>query len=483
MQFNSFIFICAFMPLMIIVYFVGMKIHSIAGKILLIMGSVLFYAYSDWSILIVMGISLITNFIFAKYIERSGKWSKLFLAIPTIINVGLLLYFKYTNFIIENSNLWFGTNIAFKELVLPIGISFFTFQQIAYVVAIYRKQIEKAVLIDYLAYILYFPKILMGPLMDPVDFINQINNEKCNKIDWDNIAYGIKIFSFGLLKKMLFADTFANAVSWGYTNIGTATSMDWLFIMLFYTFEIYFDFSGYTDMAVGSSLMFNIVLPINFDSPYKAVSIRDFWKRWHISLTQFFTKYIYIPLGGSKNGVYRTCENIMIVFLISGFWHGANWTFILWGALHGVFSILDRMIEKTGKKPFEPFRWMITFGIINVLWLLFRSDSIEQWRKILETIVCFADTNVSNDLINLFSIPETQFFNHIIPYIGSLSGMIRGFWMFAFVLSSSIICFVPDNNYRKMKKISITTMLFAAVAFVWGFISLSRESVFIYFGF
>lgn len=483
MQFNSFIFICAFMPLMVITYFVGMRINSMTGKILLVVGSVLFYAYSDWSILIVLVISLIINFIFAKFIEISGKWSKLFLVIPTIINVALLLYFKYTNFIIENSNLWFGTEIALKEMAMPIGISFFTFQQIAYMVAIYKKQIGKVIFIDYVAFMLYFPKMLMGPLMDPVDFMNQINDERCKRIDWDNITYGIKIFSFGLFKKMLLADTFAAAVSWGYTNIETTTSMDWLFIMLFYTFEIYFDFSGYTDMAVGSSLMFNIVLPVNFDSPYKAVSIRDFWKRWHISLTQFFTKYIYIPLGGSKKGIYRTCENVMIVFLISGIWHGAGWTFILWGVLHGVLSLLDRMIDKSGMKPFEPFRWVATFGVINVLWLLFRSDSIEQWRKILETIVCFADTNVSDDLINIFSIPEVQFFNHVIPAIGSLSGMIRGFWMHAFVLSSSIICFVPDNNYRRMQTISNVTMLLAATAFVWGFISLSRESVFIYFGF
>ena len=450
---------------------------------LLILGSVLFYAYSDWSVLVIMGISLIINYVFARYIERSGKWSKLFLTVPTVINVALLLYYKYTDFAIENSNLWFGTEIALKELVLPIGISFFTFQQIAYIVAVYKKQIEKVVLIDYLAYILYFPKILMGPLMDPVDFMNQINNEKCRKIDWDNIAYGIKIFSFGLLKKMLLADTFAKAVSWGYTNIETATSMDWILIMLFYTFEIYFDFSGYTDMAVGSSLMFNIVLPINFDSPYKAVSIRDFWKRWHISLTRFFTKYIYIPLGGSKKGMFWTCINTMIVFLISGIWHGANWTFILWGVLHGAFVLFDRMIEKSGKKPFEPFRWLLTFGVINILWLLFRSDSIKQWGEILETITYFTDTRVSSDLLYVFFVQETSFLSHIIPVIGSRSVLTRGFWMIVFILVSSVICFLPDNNYRRLRNNSIVTMLLAAVAFVWGFISLSGESVFVYFGF
>lgn len=471
------------MPLMIIAYFAGMKIHHMAGKILLIAGSVLFYAYSDWSVFLIMGISLIINYGFAKYIESSGKWSKLFLAIPTVVNVVLLLYFKYTDFIIGNINLWFGTDIALKELILPLGISFFTFQQIAYVAAVYTKQIEKVVLVDYLAYILYFPKILMGPLMDPVDFIDQINDEKCRKINWDNIACGVKIFSFGLFKKMLLADTFANAVSWGYENIGKATSMDWILIMLFYTFEIYFDFSGYTDMAVGSSLMLNIVLPINFDSPYKAVSIRDFWKRWHISLTQFFTKYIYIPLGGSRKGMLWTGINTMLVFLISGIWHGANWTFILWGILHGAFVLFDRMIEKSGKKLFEPLRWTLTFGVINILWLLFRSDSIMQWREILKTVTYFVDTRVSNDLLYTFFIQERIFFNHIIPAVGSWSALVRGFWMLVFVITASVICFIPDNNYRRMRHNSIVTMLFAAAAFIWGFISLGGETVFIYLGF
>lgn len=541
MQFDSFIFICAFMPLMVMLYFAGMKIHSLAGKILLIVGSVLFYAYSGWSTLIVMGISLVINFGFAIYIERFGKRRKLYLAIPAVINVVLLLYFKYVNIVIGNCNLCFGTEFALKEFVIPIGISVFTFQQIAYVIAVYKGEIEKVKVVDYLAYILYFPKILMGPLMDPVDFINQVNDEKCKTIDWDNIACGLKIFCFGLFKKALLADTFANAVSWGYTNMGTATSADWLLIMLFYTFEIYFVFSGYSDMAVGSSLMLNIVLPINFDSPYKAVSIRDFWKRWNISLTQFFTKYVFIPLGGSKKGMIRTCINFMIVFLISGIWYGAGWTFILWGVLIGalslfgvvfnrilslfgvvfnralsslravlnrtqgllggapgrILSFLDRMTAQIHKKPigslrrmtsgdkksFKYFRWALAFAVTNVLWLLFRSDSVGQWGKILATIGRFADMNVSNDLMNIFSVPETLFLNHVIPVIGSLSGMIRGFWMLVFVFSSAIICFIPVNNYKKLRENSIVTMLLAAAGFVWGIISLSSESVFVYFGF
>ncbi len=305
-----------------------------------------------------------------------------------VSNVLLLFYFKYLNFFITNINAIFTKEIPLKEIILPLGISFFTFQQIMYVVSVYRNQISLNVL-DYLVYILYFPKLLMGPLNDPKEFIDQINEDERKKGDWNNIANGLKILSFGLFKKLVLADTFAIAVNWAYTNIDVATSMDWLLAMLFYTFEIYFDFSGYTDMAVGISTMLNIQLPSNFNSPYKAMSIREFWKRWHISLTTFFTKYIYIPLGGSREGIVHTYLNTMIVFLISGLWHGANWTFILWGVLHGTFSLLDRITEKHRNKVNIVVQWSLTFLVVNILWLLFRSESIEQWQGILLKIFTF----------------------------------------------------------------------------------------------
>ena len=451
------------------------------GKILLIVGSVFFYTYLGWNTAIVLGISLAINYIFVKLIEKT-QWGRLCMAVPVIINIGLLLYYKYTNFIIGNINGWFGKAIALRKLMLPIGISFFTFQQIAYVVAVYKQEL-KSNFIDYFTYIIYFPKILMGPLVDPVDFVGQINDVNLKKVNWDSMAYGVKTFSFGLFKKLLLADTFAKAVAWGFTNMETATSIDWILVMLFYTFEIYFDFSGYSDMAVGSSMMLNITLPINFDSPYKAISIRDFWKRWHISLTKFFTKYIYIPLGGSKRGNILTYVNTMGVFLISGLWHGANWTFILWGGVHGALSILDRILDKTRKKIFEPFRWLLTFMIVNCLWLLFRSDSIIQWKNILKTICFFNNTTASDGLMNVFCLPEVTLMNNVLPAVGKLSELVRGFWMIIFILMSSIICFIPDNNYRVMKKNSVVTMLFSAIAFVWSFICLSSESVFVYFNF
>ena len=345
MQFNSYEFILYFLPITLLFYFIGNKINPVIGKLIIVFASIVFYAMGRTNMLIYLGISILINYGSALVIRQFKIKNKILMALPIIVNVGLLLYFKYLNFAITNINTFFGKEFELQEIILPLGISFYTFQQIAYIVATERGELENNNIIDYLAYILYFPKLVMGPIIDPVDYISQLNQEGRKKANITNITIGIKIFSLGLIKKVLLADTFAKAVSWTYSNIDATTAMDCILMILFYTFEIYFDFSGYSDMAVGVSSMFNIDLPMNFDSPYKAISIRDFWKRWHISLTKFLTKYIYIPLGGSRKGIIFTYVNTFIVFLVSGLWHGANWTFILWGLLHGIFSCFDRMFE------------------------------------------------------------------------------------------------------------------------------------------
>lgn len=479
MQFNSFVFILLFLPITILLYFGASKLKMTWGKIVLIAASIIFYAYSDMKLAVILGISLIVNFGFALLLQKKNM--RLLLVAPIVINIGLLLYFKYTNFFIGMMNQYAGTSWALKELIQPLGISFFTFQQIAYIVAIYKREIDKISITDYLAYILFFPKILMGPLMDPVDFSKQINDSAMKKLNWDNIACGIQIFCFGLFKKVMIADVFAKGVTWAFSDPGSATAADWILVTLFYTFEIYFDFSGYSDMAVGASQMLNIMLPINFDSPYKAFSIRDFWKRWHISLTKFFTKYVYIPLGGSRKGTVLTCVNTMLVFLLSGFWHGANYTFILWGVLHGFFMVIDRVCENVEKKIFEPVRWFLTFCVINVLWLLFRADSIGQWKGIIKTILKMQSTTISDGLIACFRLQEVPFLIQTF-HLERTEG-IRGFWLLLYVIFSMGICLVPDNNYKTRNRLSIGSMIFAAIAFAWGLICLSSESVFVYFNF
>ena len=370
MLLNSHIFILLFFPFLVLAYFLCNKLDILAGKIILVIGSLIFYAYADWHMLFFLLPSVLCNYLFT-YLISHAKWRKIFLAVPVIVNVGLLLFFKYTNFVITNFNLLWKTEYELLQLLVPLGISFITFQQIAYLVTVYRGELERADVMDYLVYILYFPKLLMGPLAEPVDFIAQLNNPDTKKVNSDHMAQGLKMFSFGLFKKAILADTFAGAFAWGLENIDALTSMDCVLVMLAYTFEIYFDFSGYSDMAIGISRMLNITLPMNFDSPYKAVSIRDFWKRWHISLTKFFTKYLYIPLGGSRKGKIFTYVNTMIVFIVSGIWHGAGWAFILWGGGHGILSVFDRVFENVENKIIRPVRWFNTFLLVNILWLLF----------------------------------------------------------------------------------------------------------------
>ena len=356
-----------------------------------------------------------------------------------------------------------------------------------YIVSVYRNEVETVSIIDYLSYVFYFPKLIMGPLAEPKDLISQFNNDELKKFQWENLASGIKLFSFGLFKKMLLADTFAKAVAWGFENTDLATAGDLFLVMLFYTFEIYFDFSGYSDMAVGVSQMINITLPMNFDSPYKALSIRDFWKRWHVSLTSFLTKYLYIPLGGSRKGKARTYINILIVFLVSGLWHGANWTFILWGCIHGVLQIIERVFSKTDKKgnlhtKNYAAKWVGTFLVVNLLWLLFRSESIAQWTEMLGKMFSFQNMGISDGLISIFVLPENTFLFEKLG-LADLNRIIRGFPMLLFIIASFVICLVPENNYRNRNEIGIVSMVLCAMAFVWAFLCLGSESVFVYNGF
>lgn len=485
MQFNSYVFILLFLPITVIIYFLINKINVTAGKLVLILSSILFYAYQRYEMLVYLVISIALNYALARAVRKCDKErrtiSKAIITFAIILNIIALLYFKYLNFGIANINNILGTSIGLRSIILPLGISFYTFQQIAYMVSVYKGEINVGI-VDYLVYILYFPKILMGPLVEPEDFYKQINDDKLKSFNTENIAFGLKVFSYGLLKKVLLADTFSAAVSWGYDHYETLTSSDLLLIMLFYTFEIYFDFSGYTDMAMGASQMLNIELPINFDSPYKALSIRDFWKRWHISLTKFFTKYLYIPLGGSRKGSLCTYVNTLIIFIVSGLWHGAQWTFVLWGILHGLFSVIDRMLEKAKIHIFEPFRWLLTFSVVNVLWLLFGSTSISQWEESLLRIIQMHSTSVTRGLMDSFEISECGFVFDFL-HLNSLYYTINGFCMWIFIGVAAFICFVPQNTNTSRGKLNVISAFRTAIALSWGILCLGKASSFLYFGF
>ena len=481
MQFNSYELILFFLPAAVLLYFLANRIRPAAGKLVLIAASLLFYGWGRWNMLLYLGGSILLNYLFVLLITKRQLYSRWSLAFPVALNVCLLLYFKYLDFAVSNVNLLLGTDFALSAVVLPLGISFFTFQQIAYLVAVWRRELDCS-LPDYLVYILYFPKLLMGPLAEPADFITQLNQPERKKPDLNNIAAGVKLFSLGLLKKVLIADTFAKAVSWARLNMQAATSADCLLLMLCYTFEIYFDFSGYSDMATGISALFNIDLPINFDSPYKALSIREFWRRWHISLTRFFTKYIYIPLGGSRKGKAFTYFNTMLVFLVSGLWHGASWSFVIWGLLHGALSCLDRLLDSLERRVWKPLRWLCTFAEVSILWLLFYLGSVRLWLSTLMKIFRLCDFAVSRGMLSAFQPAELQFFAGRLG-IGLTSGPAQMICMLLVLLAAGVVCLVPENNYRNRNRLNPGTVFPAAAAFIWGLLCLGTESAFVYFGF
>lgn len=477
MQFNTYLYILAFLPVTVIGWFLVNRFSHKAAIGFLIVMSLAFYAYAGVTGFVWLLVSMAVNYGFVVLMGRFHKKILLWLAIT--FNIALLFYFKYTNFALTTINQIAGTEYAALDIVLPVGISFFTFQQISYVVDSYKSGGVRFA--DYLLYVTFFPKILMGPIVKRDDLLPQFHNEEKWRVNSKNLVRGLRMFILGLFKKVILADTFAKAVAWawGLGAFSEASSLDLILVMFAYTFQIYFDFSGYSDMAIGTACMMNIELPMNFDSPYKAYSIRDFWKRWHISLTKFLTEYIYIPLGGSKSGKGRTYINTMIVFLISGIWHGANWTFILWGVLHGAFSVFDRLTEKWRKDLHPALQWMLTILTVSILWLLFRADSIGQWKTILHNMLSFSNTQISDDLIASFAIPYLS----KLPIVNYLAKHIRGFWMLLFYAGAVGICLSFENAYKRKYHSNVITAIISAVLLVFTVTCIGGEAVFVYFNF
>lgn len=321
-----------------------------------------------------------------------------------LFNLALLSFFKYTDFLLENFNVFFQIvqldfNIPLPHILLPLAISFFTFQQIAFLVDCYKRtNIEglksentyKINILDYALFITFFPQLIAGPIVHHKEMMPQFKSMLWNNsilINWENIAKGLFIFSMGLFKKVYIADSFALWANAGFKiveNGGTLNIFEAWATSLSYTFQLYFDFSGYCDMAIGIALFFSIKLPINFNSPYKALNISDFWRRWHITLGKFLKDYLYIPLGGNRVSKIINLRNLFIVAFVSGVWHGAGWGFVIWGVLHGLAMVLHRIysfITPNAKFKeniiYKIFAWFVTFNFINLAWIFFRSENLQ----------------------------------------------------------------------------------------------------------
>lgn len=371
-----------------------------------------------------------------------------------------------------------------KHLVLPLGISFFTFQQMSFIIDSYKKETPPYNLKTYALFVVFFPQLIAGPIVTHTEIIPQFMDLAKRKLCWKNLSCGIYIFAIGLFKKVIMADTFGNAVTWGFSNYRELNATNAFLTMLCYTIQIYFDFSGYCDMAIGIGKMFNIDLPLNFNSPYKALTITEFWDRWHITLTRFFTKYVYIPLGGNRKGTLRMYVNTMIVFIASGVWHGANWTFILWGFIHGVFIIITKKWNLFFQKLHPVLNWSITFSFINVTWILFRSDSISQAVAILKPMLKLDIGPIAPAIIEIFQLEEIELFLRII-FGQSLLQHYPFICMASFLMISLIIILGKNNSYEHMLifKSNVTNGALTVIFLVWSILSFSGVSTFLYFNF
>jgi D-alanyl-lipoteichoic acid acyltransferase DltB (MBOAT superfamily) len=391
MSFNSCQFLFVFLPITVIVYYaLGRRGNLLASTIWLMIVSLAYYAMISMEALPLLVVSITINFLLGRllHMNRTRPFSqKVILFVGLFFNILLLGYYKYVNGVMVMVSDIFRQSLESHSLMVPVGLSFFTIIQIAFLVDVYRRKTEERNFLSYFTFVAFFPYICAGPIVRHEEVTKQLNDPERGVPDYKNLTLGTYLFFLGLFKKVVLADNFAVFADMGFANPPTITFAEGWATSLSYTFQIYFDFSGYTDMAIGCALMLDIRLPANFNSPYGAVGVKDFWRKWHMTLGRFLRDYIYIPLGGNRGGIFGVYGNIMITFLICGIWHGAGWTFILWGFLHGIALVAERGWERLGLRLNRKLAWFLTFNFINVTWVFFRAPDLKSALSILKAMI------------------------------------------------------------------------------------------------
>jgi alginate O-acetyltransferase complex protein AlgI len=487
--FNSYEFIFVFLPVSFFGYFYFNKKRLISiSKVWLAFSSLFFYSWWNILYLPLIIVSVVFNFLIAsvliKYDEFKNKFSKIIiLIIGLIFNIGLLAYFKYADFFIVNVNSIFNSHISLLHLALPLAISFFTLQQIAFLIDSYEGLAKEKNFLDYTIFVTFFPQLIAGPIVHHQEMMPQFKSIKNKVKNYNNIALGVFIFSIGLFKKVVIADTFA---IWATSGFDIATSLNFLeawFTSLSYTFQLYFDFSGYTDMAIGAALLFNIKLPLNFNSPYKATGIIDFWKRWHITLSNFITIYIYTPLVRSFNklDLHRAMIATFITFLIAGLWHGASWMFVIFGALHGLALVVNNYWRRTKIKLNKYLSWFITFNFVNITMVFFRAEELTDATRVLQSMFSLDNIMLPNSFVNIF-----PFLSDYGIRFGEFTENIQGrSFTFAFIIIGFILVLFFENSSKKLENFQFNyfNSLILTFTFTISFYKLSGYSEFLYFRF
>ena len=458
-----------------------------AAKAWLVLASLVFYDWNPQYLPLLLG-SIAFNFLMGHALAaRAGQPAgRRLLWCGVGANLALLGWFKYANFVVANVNLLAGANVALPAIVLPLGISFFTFTQIAWLVDSWRAEVRERSPLDYALFVTFFPHLIAGPILHHREMMGQFASRWTRALRTRNLLRGIFLLSLGLFKKVVLADTLAH---WSDEGFGAGGELDFVAAWstsLSYALQLYFDFSGYCDMAMGIALMFNIWLPVNFDSPYKSLDIQEFWRRWHITLSRFLRDYVYIPLGGNRGGEAAVSVNLMTTFLLGGLWHGASWMFIAWGALHGAAVVLHRAWKRRGRSLPAPAAWLVTFVFVDVAWVFFRAPDWHAARRVLRGMVDVASITTwdaarlaTKDLAwsgTLFDglaglLPAT-----VVARLGCLASIALGLWLVSRRNSLQLM----ERHAPGTRGVVLASLAFCPAAIV---MLASRQSVFLYFNF
>jgi D-alanyl-lipoteichoic acid acyltransferase DltB (MBOAT superfamily) len=446
--FNSYEFLFAFLPIVIVGYFAIARLSHFAANAFLAGASVFFYAWWRLDFVWILAASVVANYLFGHKLSRDatlsptlsqgrGRTDRRVLVAGIAFNLGLLGYFKYADFFIANVNAVTGADLALLRVALPLGISFFTFTQIAYLVDAWKGKAAEYSAVNYLLFVTFFPHLLAGPIIHHKEMMPQFADPKLKRLDWENLARGLALFALGLGKKVLIADPIAPWANAGFAHAHSLTFADGWITMMAYVMQLVFDFSGYTDMALGAALMLNIRLPINFDSPYRSVDIQEFWRRWHMTLSRFLRDYVYIPLGGNRGSEARMLALFVVTFALGGFWHGAAWTYVIWGTLHGVALVTVHLWRKA-KRPFpRPVAIAITFVFVSAALVIFRAPTLADAGAILASVFGL------NGLSLAVTVPQWNWIGQAGVPPGVLA---EGTMTLAILVLALVLTFTPRNS-------------------------------------
>ncbi len=519
MLFNSFEFIFLFFPLCVLGYFLIARFLSLEAALgFLVFGSLVFYAYWKPVYLLLLLFSIGFNFLIGRVLVRPNcAGRRVLLIFGVMVNLGLIGYFKYANFFVDNVNSALHTDWNIEQVFLPLAISFFTFQQIAYLVDAYRGKANEGSLLHYCLFVSFFPQLIAGPIVRHKEIIPQFMRSENMSPQWSNFAIGISIFAIGLFKKTVIADSLSVYVGPVFDTPASAQNVDFFRAWggtLAYTFQLYFDFSAYSDMAVGVARVFGVRLPVNFFSPYKSTSIIEFWRRWHITLSRFLRDYLYIGLGGNRRGKCRRYVNLLLTMLLGGLWHGAGWPFVVWGGLHGIYLMINHawrsLLRRTGVNLsasvlYQGLGWLVTFNAVVFAWVYFRAPTLEKGNTIILAMLGASGFEVPKGI--LARVGE---FSAVLEAAGVESSFGGGAVLMTNLLwilfAGSIALLIPnvaqlfskvgpvlyenDNVFRDIRSVNRMRWRYSnrwafavAVAAVAGVLTLQQASEFLYFQF